>query len=516
MEITKLDTHPTEFPDFQSECFFTSFCDPMLLLDKNWKIQKCNSAFVEIFGYDEHEILGQNINFFCLEPGDQGEFSRLPECGLKTIELRRKNGDTFTREVIYRPVSNGSDQNSEIVAIYREVLDRHKSDQKQAQDHRLKSIGSLVEGIAHDFNNILTPIFGYANLAIESVEEGDRNFERLTRIARGADLAKRLVRQILDFSRQVDDQKSNVQMAKLLAKNVSLLRDAAPEGIEIIADISPQCSPIYAGQIGINQMIDNLCDEAILRIQSSGGQINISLDEVTFANDADIRLIRENTMGAIVNPGTYVKLTICDSGEFTYTGSLADLFDPTSETASPDERNGLGTKLGMATIYNIVVEQEGTIELESDNGLSVSVYFPISEALNDSEKTKNAIPKIGNERILFVDDVEENVEVAKESLEFMGYSVTAFTSAEEALAFAKNTIDNIDLVITDQAMPNMTGDILARELKKIKPSLPIILVTGYSSRVDEKNFKELGFFDIVMKPWPMSDLNQAIQRALKI
>ncbi|MBT4940788.1 MAG: response regulator [Rhodospirillaceae bacterium] len=498
----------------QNEDFFAQFSAPMLLLDKKFKIQNCNSAFVQFFGYEMEELLGQDFDIIGSQSSRLSMGSKSKEVRRETIEFRCKNGAKVARELLLEPLASSFEENSNILAIFQEVPKKTPLIHKQVQVDRLKTIGSLVDGIAHDFNNILTPIYGYANLALDNVDAEDRNYERLVRIAKGANLAKRLVRQILDFSRESDDLKSNIQLARLLEKNISLLRATMPDGIEIIADITPQSAPIYANQVQIDQMIENLCDEAILRLSATGGQIQVTLDEVVFAEGDNIESPAENILGEVIRSGCYVRLSVRDSGSFAADDNLSDLVDPVSGVEDPDGRKGLGTNLGMATIYKVLVEHQGTFELNMANGFMLSAYIPISDVSEEHDKVENVNSEMFGSRILFVDDVQENAEVAIESLETMGYSVMAFTNGIDALEFAKSSIDDFDLVITDQAMPNMTGDVLAGEIKKLKPEIPIILTTGFSARVNEDNYKELGFFAIVMKPWLMSELNLVIQRAL--
>jgi PAS domain S-box-containing protein len=513
MELAEHSSQQSGTFEAQLEGFFDHISDPILLLNSNWEIQKCNSAFLHIFGYEERELIGQNPGVFCAEAEKFVELPGQDDWAHETISLQTKRGATVTKEVVFKRFDNKDEHNSKIIAIYRDIFSEFPEESKRQSD-RLKTIGSLVGGIAHDFNNILTPIYGYANLALDDVSKVDRNYERLIRIAKGANLAKRLVRQILDFGQGTDDEKSNVQLAKLLAENVTLLRNSVPKDFEIIADISPLCSPIFASQIQINQLLEKLFDESILRNQLLGGSIHISLEEVAFAEDDDLIPTPKNSIGNEIIPGSYARLTVRDNGDFPLIEPLQDLFDPISKNESPDERNGFGTKLGMATIYDIVVGHKGTLEIKADDGFTVLVFIPISKAL-DIIDTKMSLSKAADtQRIMIVDDSEENVEVTTESLESLGYSVEAFTDAKEALEFAKKSIDFFDLVITDQAMPNMTGDVFAGEIKKLRPQMPIILVTGFSTRVDANNFKEKGFFDIVMKPWSMAELNDVIQRAL--
>jgi PAS domain S-box-containing protein len=513
MELVEHSSRRNGVFENQLESFFDHISDPILLLNSDWKIQKCNSAFLHISGYEESELIGQNPGVFCGKSEKFIEDLRQGDWAHETISLKTKRGAAVTKEVVFTSLDEEDVHNSRIIAIYRDIFSEFPVESKRQGD-RLKTIGSLVGGIAHDFNNILTPIYGYANLALDDVSKADRNYERLIRIAKGANLAKRLVRQILDFGQGADDEKSNVQLANLLAESVTLLRNSVPEGFEIIADISPQCSPILANQIQISQLLEKLFDESILRSHLLGGSIHISLDEVVFAEEDDLTITPENTIGNEIVPGSYARLTVRDNGDFSYTGPLRDLLDPISKNGSPDERIGLGTKLGMATIYDIVVGHKGTLEIKTDDGFTVVVFIPTSKA-QDIIETKMILSKAADtQRILIVDDSEENAEVTTESLEALGYSVEAFTDAKEALEFANVSIDDFDVVITDQAMPKMTGDVFAGEIKKLRPQIPIILMTGFSARVDANNFKEKGFFDIVMKPWSMAELNDVIKRAL--
>jgi CheY-like chemotaxis protein len=251
----------------------------------------------------------------------------------------------------------------------------------------------------------------------------------------------------------------------------------------------------------------NLCTNAAHAMDEKGGVLEISLN--------NLEIDRGNSVASAgIEPGTYLRLRVSDTGHGMPPEILKRIFDPYFTT----KEVGKGTGLGLAVVHGIVKGYGGGIAVSSEvgKGSTFDIYFPRIEAMifPSEAGTIELLPLGGRERVLFVDDEESIVEVCRELLEHLGYEVVTRTSSREGLELFRAQADRFDLVITDMTMPSMTGDKLAQELLRIRPAIPIILCTGFSDHITEEKAKTMGIREFVMKPLLMKDLAKAMRRAL--
>lgn len=374
---------------------------------------------------------------------------------------------------------------------------------------KMEAIGTLAGGIAHDFNNILSAIIGFTDLTMDYLEDGSKQKSNLQKVLKASDRAKNLVRQILTFSRNEESEPKPVQLSPVVKESVKLLRASIPATIELKYDIDPEAGTVLADPTQISQVLMNLCTNAAHAIDEKGGTLEISLapvhvDEATAA--ANTRL----------SVGDYVMLRVKDTGVGMDEKTVERIFEPFFTTKGV----GQGTGLGLSVVHGIVISHNGAITVKSSpgEGSEFCVYIPKIEDVEQDEEAEaplpSEIPKGANERILIVDDEEALVEMWKEMLELLGYRVTAETHPVEALETFKNDPDGFDLVITDQTMPVMTGASLGAEITKIRPDIPMILLTGFSQMVTPEMAKAMGFKEFVIKPIVKKDLGEAAHKAL--
>jgi CheY-like chemotaxis protein len=342
-------------------------------------------------------------------------------------------------------------------------------------------------------------------MAQEDSPAGSMLRKDIDQVVKASHRAKDLVKQILAFSHQATTVLIPMQPAIIVREAVKMLRSSLPSTIDIQQYIEVNTGPILADPTQIHQIVMNLGTNAFHAMEESGGTLSISLEKKT--------LSEKDIVGKPgVQPGDFVQLSIGDTGTGIAPELLGKIFDPYFTT----KEIGKGTGMGLSIIHGIVKSYGGCVSFHSHpgEGTVFQVLLPIMAAESVVEDGPEEIVQLGNERILFIDDEELLAEMGKSMLERLGYQVTVQSSSLEALATFQNQPDTFDLVITDQTMPGMTGSDLARRMLQIRPGMPIILCTGYSSLITEEKARSLGIKAFAMKPLARKDIAAIIRKAL--
>ncbi len=385
-------------------------------------------------------------------------------------------------------------------------VDQHKKTEEQLrQSQKMEAIGTLAGGIAHDFNNMLAGILGFTEMAIEDVPDRPDVQRSLQNVLKSAMRAKDLVKKILVFSRKTNDERALLSLSPLVKETVQFLRASIPSTIEISLDIATSWDHVLAAPVEVHQILMNLATNASLAMQEKGGVLEVSLSDIDFTPESPV-------LGLDVMQGEYIQLTVKDTG----VGMTPDVTKRVFEPFFTTREVGKGTGMGLAVVYGIVKDLQGTITVESAPGIGSTfrVFFPKVQAEAQKEETDTIqVPK-GTERILFIDDEEMLIKWGQVVLERLGYTVTAVNNSKEAFNILSSDPSRFDLVITDHTMPGMTGVEIARELLRIRLDLPIILCTGHNDAVSPEIAMEAGIRQLLMKPVAKPELAQAIRRAL--
>jgi PAS domain S-box-containing protein len=386
------------------------------------------------------------------------------------------------------------------------AAEKEALEKKFRQAQKMEAIGTLAGGIAHDFNNILVPIIGYTEMVIDALPTDSQNRQDLREVLTAANRAKELVKQILRFSREREQEMVPLLIAPIVKESIKLLSSSIPKNIQIRRNISTKALTVLADASQIHQIMMNLGTNAYQAMRDQGGILDISLAE---ADADDLPLER----ALAVADGQYLEIMVRDTGKGMDAQTRERIFEPYFTTREKED----GTGLGLAVVHGIVSTLKGKIFVESEpgRGSSFYIYLPLfSTPFQEEEKETNQICPTGTERILVVDDEKGITETIARRLTGLGYQVTTRTSSVEALELFRHKPDAFDLVLTDQTMPNMTGDQLAVELLAIRPDIPLILCTGYSSVMDPDRARELGIKAFLLKPVIRYEMARAIRTVL--
>jgi len=471
--------------------------EAIMVTDPEGSIQYVNPAFERITGYPREEVLGKNPRM--LKSGKHGEaFYRNMWITIKGGEVwsgrvtnQKKDGSLYEQEGSIAPVRDSSGAIVNFVAVKRDVTEQTALERRLRQAQKMEAIGALAGGITHDFNNVLAAIIGYGQIAAAELPADSAIREDLARILSAADRAKELVRQILTFSRQGEEERQPVRLHLIVKEALKLLRPSLPSTIEIHEDVDTDCPPVLADPTQMHQVFMNLCTNAYHAMREHGGVLETSLKP--FGVDADFARARPE-----IQEGAYVRLTVSDTGHGMDKVTLERLFEPFFTT----KEKGEGTGLGLATAHGIVKAHGGAISVYSEpgKGTAFHVYLPCAETETPEATRIEAPIRGGNERILVVDDEKDLAHLMERVLAQFGYDAVAMTNSADALAVFRAHPRLFDLVITDYTMPKMTGEQLVAEVRRIRPDIPIILTTGFSERISPERAEALGLNAFLMKP----------------
>jgi CheY-like chemotaxis protein len=313
------------------------------------------------------------------------------------------------------------------------------------------------------------------------------------------------VKQLLTFSRQGNAVKKALDFTFVVQESIKLIRSSTPVNIKIEQNLSADTYPVMGNDTQINQLLINLCNNAIDALPVKGGLITIELLNETI----DILQTKYQTK---LKPGQYAKLIVSDNGVGMDKVILDRVFEPYFTTKDIGE----GTGIGLAVVHGIVERHGGAIYVDSKPGQGTifTIFLPAHEGLLEQETDEQDILPVGDECILYVDDEPSIALLGKRHLENLGYTAESTTDPQKALDMVRSDPIKFDLLITDMAMPNMTGDQLIIETLKIRQDMPTIICTGYSAKISEKEAADIGARSYIMKPINKSELATTVRKVL--
>ncbi|HXN15414.1 MAG TPA: ATP-binding protein, partial [Usitatibacter sp.] len=377
--------------------------------------------------------------------------------------------------------------------------ERRRLEAQLKQAEKMQAVGHLAGGIAHDFNNILGAILGYGELAQKRAEDGDMR-RYLDTIMNAGNRAKSLVTQILSYSRAEGAEKLPVIVAPIAQEACELVRGSSPAGIEVRFSAGNSDATVLGDPTRLHQLFMNLCTNAV-QAMGEGGTLEVSIDS---EHVEETRKVRAGELAA----GDYVRVQVKDTGHGIAPEVINRIFEPFFTTKPA----GRGTGLGLALVHSVVTEHHGFIEVASElgRGTTFTVWMPqifVEEGVVDSEAP---VPQGTGQVVLAVDDEPEVLAALEEMLASLGYEPQGYGSSREALAAARANPQRFDAVISDEVMPELTGTQLALELRKLNPTLPIVIASGYGGAGFETRALSAGINRVLRKPYRMHDIAEAL------
>lgn len=398
-----------------------------------------------------------------------------------------------------------------LVGISRDITEIKQAEKERSslarqlrQTQKLESIGTLAGGIAHDFNNILSSIIGFTELAMDDAKKGTALEDNLEEVYLAGKRAKELVKQILTFARKPKEVHQPVNVGMIAREVLKLLRASIPVSIDIKHDVQSEAS-VMSDPSQIHQIFMNLCTNAAQSMEERGGKLMVQVKETTIADDFSTDI-------ASIPPGNYVRIRVADTGAGITEKELDLVFEPYFTTKTSKE----GTGLGLSVVHGIVKSCGGEIHIASTvaKGSVFTVFLPIAIGCGGTPTLVDNDHPTGVESILVVDDEMAIVKTQGSILERQGYTVTLCTNSQAALALFRTEPNRFDLVLTDMTMPLLSGDLMAQEMRLIRPDIPVILCTGYHKQMSADQALEKGFDAYEMKPVTRSVLLETVRRVL--
>lgn len=484
----------------------------MLLVDpKNGQIVDANPAAVKFYGWPRNELTQKcifDINTLDMEDIKKEMHAASQEKRSHFIFKHRRSNDVETDVEVYSgPIEVGG--RKLLYSLIYDISDRVKTEKekeqlqkKLVQAYKMEAVDQLASGIAHDFNNILSSVIGFTELSLDIVPDGTELEDYLNEIFVAGKRAKDLVKQILAFARQSDEEKSPIILGAVVREVLNFIRPTIPTSIKIMEDLDSE-SYVLGNATQVHQVMMNLCTNAAYAMEETGGVLEVSLKDV---------VIEKEDLSSGMNQRDYVEIKVSDTGAGIAPDIIDSIFEPYFTTKDPGE----GTGMGLAMVHGVIESYGGKITVDSKLGVGTTftIYLPVTKKQADQDAYVQEELPTGTERILFIDDEVPIAKMGSQILERLGYTVTTCTSSIEALELFQAKPNDYDLIVTDMTMPNLTGDKLAVELMKIRTDIPVILCTGYSKKISDETASEIGIKAFAYKPVVKAALAKTVRKVL--
>jgi len=486
--------------------------EEILITDAKGNIRYCNPAFEKLTGYTRAEIVGQNPRFLNSGKQDQAFFRDLWNTILDgrvwtgRFTNRRKDGTLYEAEGTISPMHDADGRLNGFVAARHDVTERLQMELQLRQSQKLESIGRLAGGVAHDFNNLLTVILGYSRVLLEEhANPQDPMRGYVQEIMAAGERAASLTRQLLSFSRKQILMPRPIALDLLIQEMRPMLQRLVGEDIRVEAPPPEKRLMIRSDPDQMSQILMNLSANA-RDAMPHGGTLTIALQQ----NDpADLPAGAPGRL----QTGPVVRLTVSDTGLGMDEQTRQRLFEPFFTT----KEHGQGTGLGLATVYGIVQQSDGYIDVRSEpgQGSAFHIYLPLLEgAAEELPATMLAGAKGGSETILVVEDQEDLRRLVSTVLQSKGYRVLDAVDGRNALQVAKDSTETIDLLLTDVIMPDLTGKQVADQILRSRPEIRVLFMSGYPGDViARKGVLDRGIF-YLPKPFTIEALSAKVREVL--
>lgn len=475
-------------------------------LDEAGILIEINETFCALLGYERDELLGKNFSSL-LDPESKHifkeNFPKFKTRGfVKDVPFRLKKKDgNYVDILLDGKIGYHSDGSfKQTHCVFADISERKRLEaenkiieQQLRRSQRLEAVGTMVGGISHELNNVFQSMFLYGGLVESELPNEGKVKSHFQQLLKQGERARDIVKQILTFSRNTNVEMKPQAIQKLIVEALVLEQASVPANIEIIQNIDPNCGMILCDNTQIHQIMLNLCNNASHAMRNAGGVLTISLHQIS-------AVFVEGQPEVQV-----VELKVGDNGHGMEDETLEKIFDPFFTT----KEIGSGTGLGLSVIHGIVKMMQGQITVESqvDQGTTFRLLFPIVEGGEEQIKILDSSSAEGpSKSILLVDDDDNIRKVTSAILASKDFKVEEATDGLEALSLFKSNPEKYDLIVTDLSMPNMTGTELANEIRKMNPSIPILLSTGHLGTGEQDEYEASGITGSIKKPWTIDQL----------
>lgn len=502
---------------------FENASEGLYQITENGQLLSANPAFARILGYKSadhmissvHDIKEQHY----ANPSDRQRFlDLLRQNGTISdfeTQFRRLDGTIIWGSVNATYLQDPGNDVSRIDGIFQDITERkHAEEEKYAlerqlrQAQKMEAMGNLAGGIAHDFNNLLQAISGYLELLLLKKSADDPDFKYLSEIKRASERATEIARRLLTFSRKIESKSKLVDLNDIIQNSLKIINATFPKMISIETKLSSTIPKIYTDPTQMEQVLLNLAGNS-RDAMVDGGQLLIETETITLGD-----LFQSTHLD--VEPGSYVLLSVTDSGSGMDKETLQHIFEPFFTT----KEVGKGTGLGLSIVYGIIKSFKGHVTCYSEPsvGTTFKIYLPAAgeqrDAPEEVQLPQNISPLRGKETILIVDDEEMIRDIANDMLSTFGYTVLQADSGEKALAIYEREISNIDLVILDLGMPGIGGEKCLYAMIERNPNLKIIVASGYAAHKFAQNPLKFGAMKFICKPYQLDEMLQSVRDVL--
>jgi PAS domain S-box-containing protein len=485
-----------------------SAAESIVITDCEGNIQYVNPAFESISGYSRPDIIHRNISV--LDSGSQNQsyiremrqiLAQGTVCKGRFIN-KKKDGSFYETETTISPVRNAAGQITSFVTVQRDVTHEVQLQKQLRQAQKMEAIGTLAGGIAHDFNNLLMGIQGNISLSLLELDAVSPIYENLKKVEQYIKEGGKLTKQLLGFARGGKYEVRLTDVNQLLEKQ-NLLFSRAHKHVTFECKYAPDLWRVEADRDQLEQVILNLYMNA-LQAMPREGTLEVQTENVTVGKE-QFRPYR-------IKAGRYIKITISDTGEGMDEKTQRRIFDPFFTTRD----KGRGRGLGLASVYGIVKNHEGFIDVASRQGQGTKFEVHLPAAQKEPAPANKAGDKAsrGNGTVLLVDDEEMIIDVGTRMLTKLGYDVLAARNGEEAVELYENQQEKIDCVLLDMVMPKVGGGEAFDRLRRINPDVKVILCSGYSIDGQASDILNRGCNAFIQKPFNLKTLSEHVRAVL--
>ncbi len=499
------------------ENILDSMVEALIITSPEGMMRSINRAGWELFDYAEQDLLGKPVDLL-FNTDSESEKKAFLGAAHRELYLRgfvqdlervcvARDGRNIPVLLSVALVQNEQGEAQEMICVVQDISARKLAEEKQHEleeqlrkTQKMEAIGVLAGGIAHEFNNILQGILGFTHLVQIKLPAATQEQHNLSQVQRLGLRASNLIRQILTYSRQENQEMEPVRLSPIVQDALKMMKATLPSTIEIHQHVETTDDTILANSDQIHQVVVNLCANAGYAMRLEGGALEVRLTQETVEETIEGKTIPEFN--------DYLKLSVRDTGEGVPSEAIDHIFDPFFTT----KPTGEGSGMGLSVVLGIIENHSGTITCNSQPGVGTvfEVLLPQAEVVFQYELENQPLIEHPLGTVLFVDDESFLVEAAREFLTQLNCQVVATTSPLEALEQFKADPQRFDLVITDQTMAQMTGVELGKAVKQLRPDIPMVLVTGFSELVTEDIAKSIGFREYILKPLSFAALSRVV------